>query len=369
MPTHPDEAKDLFHQEQAETQAAEQNAADDAEAEAQAMNETEQELALLGAAKSQLADLGVTYPNDHDFGPDSDPGVYVGVPEQAYHDHPALSRSVLAEAARMSPMHARHKWKGGGDDVSSDAASLGTALHSRVLTPPLFEERYDVAAEQCEATKGDGDRCSYSAKVRHDGTWYCGTHAPDGEPDDIEVLKADTEDDVESMAEALEADPDAAPLLFELPGLPEVTILWEDEATGLMCKARPDRIVGLPDGVAIVDLKSTRSAHPEDFRRKMSKYGYWLQPPFYTLGIRQASEADVNVKDFVFATVESSEPYATQCFRPHPKEQQAVRKRMCQLIDRIAQCESEDRWPSYSDGIDKLGLKRYEKERLGIDAS
>ncbi|WP_103021487.1 PD-(D/E)XK nuclease-like domain-containing protein [Salinibacter altiplanensis] len=301
------------------------------------------------------------------------PGLYRGVPEELYHAHPALSRSVLAEAARMSPMHARYKWRGGDEGNSSDATSLGTALHSRVLQPGVYEDTYDVALSRCEATKGDGDRCTYSAKVRHGGDWYCGTHAPDGEPDDIEVLKADTAGQVERMAEALEVDPDAAPLLFGLPGASEVTALWQDEATGLMCKARPDRIIGLPDGVAIVDVKTTRSAHPEDFRRKMAKYGYWLQPPFYTLGIRQASEQSGNaegvpVKDFVFACVESSEPYATQCFRPHPREQQAKRTRMAELIDRVAECEQQAHWPSYETGVSTLGLKRYEKERMGISA-
>jgi len=332
------------------------------------VNEAEADMARLGAAKAQLADMGVLWPGEHNFGPDSAAGIYAGVPEEQYHDHPALSRSVLAEAARMSPLHAYHKWKGDQDETTSDAASLGTALHHRVLLPESFDDVYDVAPEECEATLNSGDPCTYSAKHRHDGTWYCGRHAPDGEPDDIEVLKSDTAADVESMDSALEQDPDAAPLLFDLPGLPELTILWRDEATGLMCKARPDRVVGLPDGVAIVDLKSTRSAHPDDFRRKMSRYGYWLQPPFYTLALRQAAESDVAVKDFVFACVESSEPYATQCFRPHPKERQALRTRACELIDMIAECEDAGTWPSYQDGVAQLGIKRYEKERLGINA-
>jgi hypothetical protein len=317
-------------------------------------------------AEESLSALGLKPASD--FAESAEPGLYRGVPEELYHAHPALSRSVIAEAARMSPMHARHKWRGDEEDSASDAASLGTALHSRVLRPGVYEDTYDVALSQCEATKGDGDRCSYSAKERYDGTWYCGTHAPDGEPDDIEVLKADTADQVQSMASALEVDPDAAPLLFGLPGASEVTALWQDEATGLMCKARPDRVVGLPDGVAIVDLKSTRSAHPEDFRRKMATYGYWLQPPFYALGVREAAESDVEVKDFVFACVESSEPYATQCYRPHPREQQAKRTRMSELIGQIADCESEGFWPSYNDGVSTLGLKRYEKERMGIGA-
>ena len=41
---------------------------------------------------------------------------------------------------------------------------------------------------------------------------------------------------------------------------------------------------------------------------------------------------------------------------------------MCHLMDRIAECENAGQWPSYSDGIDQLGMKRYEKERLGVSA-
>ena len=334
------------------------------------LNEAEKSIARLGEAKATLADMGFTFP-PHDFGPGTEPGIYAGVPEEAYHAHPALSRSVLAEAARKSPLHAYHRWKGDEDESTSDAASLGTALHSRVLTPGVFKDTYDVAPDTCEDTKADGDPCSYSAKVRHNGTWYCGTHAPDTEPDDIEVLKASTFGDVRSMAGALEQDPDAAPLLFDLPGLSEITLLWEDEATGLMCKARPDRVGALPDygSLTIVDLKSTRSAHPEDFRRKVARYGYWLQPPFYALGMRQAADISLTIRDFVFTCVESSAPYAVQCFRPLPKERGPIRDRMCTLIDQIGECAEEDRWPSYEDGISQLGIKRYEKERLGIAAA
>jgi len=296
------------------------------------------------------------------FGPNAGPGLYADVPEQEYHDHPALSRSILAEAARYSPMHAHHKWQS-DEEGSSDAASLGTALHARVLEPSVFESKYDVAADQCEATKGDGDQCSYSAKYRHDGTWYCGTHAPDGEPDDIEVLKADHAEAVSAMAEALEGDPDTSRLLFGLPGHSEVTILFDDPGTGIRCRARIDRIVELHDGVALVDVKSTRSAHPSDFQRKMGKYGYWLQYPFYTLA---AQETGLKVRDFVYACVESEPPYAVQCYRPHPQDKQVMQRRCGELISTVAEAEEGGQYGGYADGIKRLSLKSYQKKRLGI---
>jgi len=297
------------------------------------------------------------------FGPDAEAGVYLGVPEQEYHDHPALSRSILAEAAQKSPAHALYEWHS-DEEESSDAASLGTALHSRVLEPESFDARYDVAADQCEATKGDGDRCTYSAKQRHDGDWFCGTHAPNDEPDDIEVLKADDYEAVQGMTSALHEGPDTSPLLFGMDGASEVTILFDDPVSGIRCKARPDRVVPLSDGsVTIVDLKSTRSAHPDDFKRKISSYGYWLQPPFYTLALEQAG---VEVRDFVFAVVESSAPYATACYRPSETIQTVARTRCGELIEKIADAKKIGYAKSYTDGVEEIGMKRYAKRRLGL---
>jgi len=298
------------------------------------------------------------------FGPGASPGLYLGVPESDYHDHPAISRSILAEAARMSPLHALYSLESSEDEEeSSESMDLGTAAHARVLQPRVFEDRYDVAADRCEGIKGDGDQCSNSAKVRHDGSWYCGVHAPSGDPDDIEVLKSSHYHSAEGIAQATEQDPDAAPLLHGLPGLEEATILWEDPETGLRLRARPDRVTCLPDGdVALVDLKTTRSAHPQDFRRKYARNGYWLQPAFYGAA---AASIGAQPVDFVFVVVESSRPYAVQCYRPDSDDRAGAGRRMDGLLSEMSEALDSGAH-AYSDGIDTLSLRRYQKDRLSI---
>jgi len=299
------------------------------------------------------------------FGPDAGPGLYMDVPAEAYHSHPAISRSILAEAARKSPLHGLYSWRAEEEESSSDAMDLGTAAHAKVLEPDLFGSRFDVAPEECSATLGSGDPCTYSAKYRHGGEWYCGTHAPDGEPDDIEVLKSSHYYTVEGMDAALREDPDAAPLLYQLPGLAEATILFDDPETGLRCKARPDRIICLPnEGVALVDLKTTKSAHPQDFRRKYARNGYWLQPAFYSAAVGSLGVA--SVRDFVFACVESQRPYAVQCYRPSSNDLAGARRRMGGLLDEMESALDTPR--GYADGVKELSMKRYQKDRLSISA-
>jgi hypothetical protein len=167
------------------------------------------------------------------------------------------------------------------------------------------------------------------------------------------------------MDAALREDPDAAPLLYQLPGLAEATILFEDPDTGILCKARPDRIICLPnEGVALVDLKTTKSAHPQDFRRKYARNGYWLQPAFYSAAVGSLSVA--SVRDFVFACVESQRPYAVQCYRPSSNDLAGARRRMGGLLDEME--EALDTPRGYADGVKELSMKRYQKDRLSISA-
>ena len=317
--------------------------------------------------RQELLDIAQTADS---FSPDAGPGLYLNVDEQAYFAHEGISRSTLATCARKSPLHAAYEMQS-EDDQGSKSMSLGSALHARVLEPDTFDDRFDVAPDECSATLNSGDPCTYSAKHRHSGEWFCGRHAPDGEPDDIEVLKSDHFYSVQGMQEQLKRDPDARQLLYHLPGIAEATVIYRDDETGLLCKARPDRIACLPDEqVSIVDLKSTKSAHPSDFRRSYSRYGYWLQPAHYCVAVGRLP-APVEVVDFVFVCVESSRPYAVQCYRPASGDDTGARRRLAGLLEEMKDALEGDPTgytPDGQSGVVELHMKRYEKDRLGISA-
>jgi hypothetical protein len=327
--------------------------------------------------------MGVTenFPNTiplkpaSEFGPGCPVGFYEGVPRTAYLQHPALSRSAVAAGARYSIAHAWHKWKSEPDDEMTKSQKFGTAFHLLTLEPEKFRARYDRAADRCQGTLASGEQCSYSPKERYDGTWFCGTHAPDGDPDDIETLSAGQFEACHEMAKSAETHPESNALLNRRPGLEEVTMIWTNPETGLRCKARIDRLIDTHPGdevkPALVDLKTTDSAHRGDFRRKVGRYGYWAQGAFYVMGYNTLA-AEVRglppIKaPFLFSVVEKSAPHACQVYSLSGRAREQGTGRVLEVMSKLAEHET-DGVPaperSYSPKIETIGLSRWQKKRL-----
>ena len=77
------------------------------------------------------------------------------------------------------------------------------------------------------------------------------------------------------MRDNIHAHTDAAALLL---GKPQVSIRWEDEATGLPLKVRLD-ILG--DG-RCVDLKTSANPEPRAFAKSIEDFGYYRQSALYS---------------------------------------------------------------------------------------
>jgi len=315
-----------------------------------------------------------------DFGSECPVGFYADVPRMAYLQHPALSRSAVAEGARYSIAHAWHEWKSEPDEEMTASQKFGNAFHLLTLEPEKFRARYDRAADRCQGTLASGEQCSYSPKERYDGDWYCGTHAPSSdssekEPDAIETLTAGQFEACHEMTKSAETHPESHALLNQRPGLEEVTMIWVNPETGLRCKARVDRLIdnGFGDEVkpALADLKTTDSAHAEDFRRKIGRYGYWAQGAFYTMGFNTLAAQVYGVppiqEPFLFSVVEKSEPYACQVYALSSRVREQGTGRVLKVMSKLAEHET-DKVPaperSYSPKVETIGLSRWQKERL-----
>ena len=311
-----------------------------------------------------------------EFGPECPVGFYSDVPRMAYLQHPALSRSAVAAGARYSIAHAWHEWKSSPEEEMTKAQKFGSAFHLLTLEPEKFRARYDRAADRCQGTLASGEQCSYSPKDRYDGDWYCGTHAPsDKEPDAIETLTAGQFEACHEMTKSAEMHPESNALLNGRPGLEEVTMIWVNPETGLRCKARIDRLIDMHPGEevkpALVDLKTTDSAHKEDFRRKVGRYGYWAQGAFYTMGFNTLA-ADVRglppIKGpLLFSVVEKSEPYACQVYSLSGRAREQGTGRLLEVMSKLADHDTLGTPPperSYNPNIETIGLSQWQKERL-----
>lgn len=144
---------------------------------------------------------------------------------------------------------------------------------------------------------------------------------------------------VHAMAEALLRHPHAPKLLSR--GEPEKTLVWVDEATGVLCRAKADWL--RPDG--IVDYKSAADATLASLRKAVWNLGYFVQAAFYLRGFRARFPG---VEPF-FAWVgqEKDPPYLAQTFQL-PEHYLAIGDRRCtQALEIYRDCAEADIWPGY----------------------
>lgn len=333
------------------------------------------------AADTFVSDLPLKPASD--FGPECAIGFYKNVPRMEYLRHPALSRSAVAAGARYSIAHAWHQWKSDPDDEMTTSQEFGNAFHLLTLEPFKFRERYDRAADRCQGTLASGEQCSYNPKERYEGEWFCGTHAPDGEPDDIKTLTANQFEACHEMSKSAEMHPESNMLLNGVPGLEEITMIWDNPETGLRCKARVDRIIDAahrPEdeaNPAMADLKTSSSAHREDFRRSIGKYGYWAQPPFYIMGYntlaQEVSSIPVMSGDFFFVVVEKAEPYVCQVYSLDQRLRKQGTDAVLGVMSKLAEHDFEGSPTperSYTKKIETIGMNKWQKERMiGTDTA
>lgn len=232
----------------------------------------------------------------------------------AYHAHPALGSSRLREILR-SPAHFKANLP-----RESAALDFGSLVHTLVLEPHAFDERYVVVPNINGATKeGKAQKAALASETR---TVVNG-----------EVMAEASACATSIMSHRVYQQIRDAQV--------EHTVFWTDKETGIECKARFDVL-----GPLLVDLKTTRDASPKGFQRAIATYGYHIQAAHYMAG---AIANGMEPRGFLFACVETSPPYLPAGYlMGNPTLEQGERERREALLT-YAQCLSEDRWPGYND--------------------
>jgi len=339
-------------------------------------------------------------PDDSEGFYNGEDGVYAHIPETDYHDLRRASSTVLSSLHEKSPAHAKAKMD--DDTEPSRAQKFGTALHSAVLTPDLFDLEYDTKG-RCAAVTGSGSRCKNSGthpflsvpydedvddefgdpetaaqeSARAEIRWFCGTHAPpeietvtESHEGDLAITPADISVLSESQMEKIHTirgrifECEAASQILSLPGREELTILWTHTATGVECKSRVDRLLRHPElGYVAVDLKTTSCARPGttpgDFGYDAAKYGYDRQAAFY---LEALAEAGIPTDYFLILAVEKSPPYSVVPYLVGHEALEPGRAEMLSALRTFRQCQVEGQWPGYTDAIVTLDLPHWRYE-------
>lgn len=254
-----------------------------------------------------------------------------------YHRHWAVSKSGLDQIAK-SPLHywARFLDPDRVWPEPTPAMRLGTALHTHVLELSKWDEQIAVAPSDINRRTKEGREqwAAFEAAAKRKT-----------------VITADDAEQVMAMGRAVMRHP-AAAMLLGLPGKAETTHMWTDASTGLECKCRPDWLTD--DGSIVVDLKTTKNASIQGFKRSIADYRYHVQAGWYLHGIEQATGRRPD--QFIFICVESTAPYAVAVYAADAEMIERGHDQAMRDLAKLAVCKAADHWPSYSDQIETISL-------------
>jgi len=248
-----------------------------------------------------------------------------------YHASDAVSRSALMELDK-SPLHYYVKYitKEIPFSESTGAMNIGSAFHTMVLEPSLFDEQFFV--------------CKQKTKPR------IGTPAYEdllGNANGRIILNASEYNLVSNMSHKVKNDDIAKELFAYKKAQIEKSIFWTQKETGIQCKARPDIwLNGL-----VVDLKTTSNASLRAFRRSAYDYGYFLQAAMIHEALKSI---DIKLDKFVYIAVEKDAPHHIGVFVLDDDALDYGVNLFNTLISKLKGCMDSNNYPGY--GIKKLTL-------------
>lgn len=255
-----------------------------------------------------------------------------GQSNKEYFASEGVSNSQLGILATKSEAHLR-AYLDGARNEETPSQLIGHAFHSRVLTPTLYERDYCRRPQRGYAkTHAIADKEAYEHWVRrHPGK---------------QQVPYDDYETIEEMAKAVLSKKKVHNLLKDIPEhWREVSLYWQDDS-GVVCKGRLDAYSEELD--CIVDLKTTKSAHPTAFGRSILSYGYYRQAAYYMRGARACG---LQPKHFIFIAIEKEPPYATGIYRITDASLKFAEQEINSLLARYQRAVSTNKWPDYGTEI------------------
>ena len=256
---------------------------------------------------------------------------------------------------KKSPLHFKEE-----EQKETEAMTFGSAYHTFILEPELFEEEYLVFSDKeiCDLLVGEGAKSPRATNKYKE--WY-----------EMEMRKANgkttidtaTHNMLKSMSDRLMHHRYVNSLLSG--GEAEMSVYCEIEIfTGqkIKVKIRPDY---KKDGKRIItDLKTTAGASINDFPRHAADFDYHIQAALYA-DIMSAVEGKGMGWNFFFIAQEKTKPYAFNIFESGSQFMAQGRYEYEQLLMLYAFCVEEDKWPGYQVftqnrfGVNELNLPAY----------
>ena len=273
-------------------------------------------------------------------------GIFPGVPYEEYDSWPFVRKSHLWILSSKTPAH-YHYLITHPDKFDKEHFLIGHATHTAILEPELFDKIFTTRPETYTNKKGEKKKWNASATVCKD---YIAEHKSSG----LVLLSPEQHELCQNLRDSAYSDPFIKDLLDSSEK--EVSIVWNDEKTGITMKARIDIWVG--SAGVIADIKTTaKTADVRLFGGEAYRLGMHFQMAIYSDGASQVAETEIS--NPILLPIEKSPPYLPAHYEVEPEELSCGRIQYEIALNRLLECEKTGRWPGYNPGLMPLVLPNY----------
>lgn len=262
-----------------------------------------------------------------------------------YHNEwKALSAGLLG-AMKKSPAYCRWLMDQPMDFVTAPHLAFGKAVHTGLLEPEAFSERYVVDPEHPDGGYPQGWRNRNDYKSQVESLLDAG----------LELLPRDQYDAVRTIQDRIEATPSKARDLLRSVTDAEVSIAADDPETGIRSKIRPDSLCA---NEIMLEVKTAQDIAPHAFSSAIVRFGYHRRKAFYQRIIR-ALDGPESWPFYAFLCIESSPPYDFVVYDLEPEATELGEWEVGKLMQLYAECVEKDEWPGYPTTVQSIGVPRW----------
>lgn len=257
---------------------------------------------------------------------------------EAYHadpcPQPSLSSSIAHTIVSKSPKHAylAHPRLGGSPKAPTKSMDHGSLVHALLLGKGRDILIVDAPDWRKKETQEERDR------ARAEGKIPCLF-------DSFERAK-ETEKELRSELERFE---------ITLDGVSEMAAFWQetaDDGTIVDCRAMFDHWTRAR--AQALDLKTSRSAHPDACAQSMVEYGYDLQQAAYKSALGKIFPDLVGRIEYLNLFAEVEPPYCVTPASSAGTLRELGESKWRRAINLWAKCVREKQWPGYVSGVVRL---------------
>jgi hypothetical protein len=281
------------------------------------------------------------------------PGIYTREQIPDYTSIVAVNQSVLKHIGK-SPLHMKYRASGNAKPTTS--MRLGTTAHTAILEPDRLESDFAIYKAGITVTLPDGKTGVSNTDVMNGKVWdtFREYHTALGH----HIIKQPELDSALRVRKAVFSNRDARRYLDM--GQAERILVWRDERTGLLCKARLDWISQSVRDV-LVELKTAADVSPRAFASNFAKLQYDVQTAWYIMGHEAITGRTLYPKAIA---VENAEPHDVVVYdlaEVVDRGKELARE----YLDLYAKCRNAGEWPGQgADGEKVLTLPFW---RRGLD--